>query len=143
MAIRVLNSRGFQLHIDTTIKSEDDCLKDLDKNPGNLWKADMCWRLTESPGSPEQKPMNSGNYWPYPAALDKDTVDKMKDKYKMDLDFVYQLCWDCKHARGDGDREMDANNIPYDGKYPTCFFNLDVIKGEFYTSDGKYSNEPL
>lgn len=63
---------------------------------------------------------------------------KMLDDYQFEIFSVYQNAWDCKHAHPEGPQEVDAANLPYDGTYPLCFYNIDVIKASFDKGNGKF-----
>jgi hypothetical protein len=79
----------------------------------------------------EPSPREPSNHKWSRATLGKGKVDLLTGKYKVDLDYMYQIAWDCKEARGGGDREVDVDTLPYDGTLPTCFFNIDTLTGQF------------
>ena len=76
--------------------------------------------------------------------LSQERADKMEKDYGINLAVVYKESLKCKKERGDGGRDVDAKIIPYDGNIPTCFFNLDIVKGKFNVQGGDYVDlEPL
>jgi hypothetical protein len=106
----------------------------------------MCWTMYHpSTGSGNvDTPGNSfnGAHLYVQTVFEKEKVDLLTGKYLFDLDYMYQIAWDCKEARGSGGREVDVKTLPYDGTLPTCFFNIDVVEGEFNVVSGRVEDKP-
>lgn len=101
----------------------------------HYWLNDMCFSLRKQPSSKNTDPINIE--WDFDTISD-DISGNMIDKYKTDMGKMYDNAYACRRDRKDGNFDLDAASIPYDGTLPGCFFSIDVKKGTWDKHTGNF-----
>ncbi|KAH6859135.1 hypothetical protein BKA58DRAFT_444302 [Alternaria rosae] len=128
LGTRLLSELGYLVFINVGIEKEEDCVGDEKKS--NIWHNDLCMGIYHVPERNNiQLQRQDIRYIMRP--LDGSLVDTMTGKYGFNLQDVYSNAIECKRARQDGEREVNAQDLPYGGDWPQCMFNIDVIKGRW------------